>query len=371
MQGPDQARQASIVNGEKLALAEAGGRVGAFHVSFASLTDSDPQAGTWTAGDTLGAARTVSSDRSAIAYIGDFDSPATALSLPLINEGGILQVSPASTYAGLTEAVPTAGQGEPDRYYPSAGPHTFARLAPSDEVEARALVGYMRRLGVRRLFAIGDHGVFDAHVAAIAAAVAPAAGIALAGRTLVDARPSRSRPADYRDVGAAVAAAGADGVVVGATDGAGVRALWQALHAAAPKAKLFAASSLASPAFVAAAGAAAGVTFATSPVLEPGSYPPPAQAVLARYRAQFGLAPTAYTLYGYEAMRSILDAIRAAGTHGGDRARVVRAYFDRGVRDSVLGRYSLTPTGDTTLANMAGYRAGSDGRLRFDRRLAG
>ncbi len=339
-------------------------------MSFASLTDSDPQAGTWTAGDTLGAARTVSADRSTIAYIGDFDSPATALSLPLINEGGILQVSPASTYVGLTDPAPTVGQGEPDRYYPSVGPHTFARLAPSDEVEARALVGYMRQLGVRRLFAIGDHDVFDADVAAIAAAAAPAAGIAVVGRTAVDAAPSRSRPADYRDVAAAVAASGADGVVVGATDGAGVRALWQALHAAAPKARLFAASSLASPAFLAATGPSASVTYVTSPVLEPGSYPPAAQAVLTRYRAAFALQPTAYTLYGYEAMRSILDAIRAAGAHGGDRRSVVRAYFHLGVRNSVLGRYELTPTGDTTLANMAGYRVGPDGRPRFDRLLA-
>jgi hypothetical protein len=35
----------------------------------------------------------------------------------------------------------------------------------------------------------------------------------------------------------------------------------------------------------------------------------------------------------------------------------------------VLGRYAITPSGDTDLTNMAGYRVGSDGRLRFDRLL--
>jgi branched-chain amino acid transport system substrate-binding protein len=370
VQGPDEARQQSIVNGEKLALAQAGGRVGAFHLSFASLTDSNPRAGSWTQDDTLAAARLASSDRSTIAYLGDFDSPATAISLPLLNESGILQVSPASTYIGLTQTAPTDGRGEPERYYPSAGPRTFVRLAPSDAVEAKAMVDYMKRLGVHRLFVIGDYDVFDADLAAIVASLARPAGIAVVGQARADSRPSRSRPGDYRQPAAAVAASKADAVVVGATAGPGSQALWQALHAAAPRAKLFAASSLATPAFVAASGPAGRSTYVTSPVLEAREYPPAAQKVLREYRATFGIDPTAYTLYGYEAMASTLAAIKAAGSHGGDRASVVRAYFGLGTRDSVLGRYSVTPTGDTTLANMGGYRVGPDGRLRFDRLLS-
>jgi ABC-type branched-subunit amino acid transport system substrate-binding protein len=105
-------------------------------------------------------------------------------------------------------------------------------------------------------------------------------------------------------------------------------------------------------------------------VLDAGLYPPKAQALLRRYRAVFGLAPTAYTLYGYEAMDSILAAIRAAGSQGGDRASVVRAYFRLGTRDSVIGRYSVTATGDTTLANLAAYRVGPGGQLRLDRILS-
>jgi branched-chain amino acid transport system substrate-binding protein len=137
-----------------------------------------------------------------------------------------------------------------------------------------------------------------------------------------------------------------------------------------PRAKLFAASSLATPAFVAASGAAGPATYVTSPVLPASAYPPAAQRVLRDYRTTFGLDPTPYTLYGYEAMASTLAAIKAAGSHGGDRASVVRAYFGLGTRDSVLGRYSVTPTGDTTLADMGGYRVGPDGRLRFVRRLS-
>ncbi|MCA1689717.1 MAG: branched-chain amino acid ABC transporter substrate-binding protein [Actinobacteria bacterium] len=370
VQGPDAARQQSIVNGEKLALADVGGRVGPFHVSFASLTDSNAAAGSWTAGDTLQAARVASSDRSTIAYIGDFDSPATAISLPLLNEGGILQVSPASTYIGLTQAAPTDGRGEPDRYYPSAGPRTFARLAPSDAVEARALLGYIRRLGVRRLFVIDDYDVFGANLAEIARSAAERIGVPVVGHAQVDTRPSRSTPADYRQEAAAVVAAKADGVLFGGTPGVGTQALWQALHNAAPRAKLFAASALATPRFLAAVGPAAAATYVTSPVLDAASYPPAAQQVLRRYRSVFGVAGTAYSLWGYEAMAGVLAAIRAAGGRGGDRASVVRAFFGLGTRDSVIGRYAITPTGDTTSATMAGYRVRADGSLRFDRLLS-
>ncbi|MEA2371047.1 MAG: branched-chain amino acid transport system substrate-binding protein [Solirubrobacteraceae bacterium] len=370
LQGPDQARQASIVNGEKLALYQAGGHVGKFHISFASLDDSDPKTGAWTPEQTLIAARTASQDTSTIAYIGDWDSGASAISLPLLNETGVLQVSPASTYVGLTEDGPTDGRGEPDRYYPAGGPRTFAHLAPTDVVEARAMVQYMKALGVHRVYLLGDYDVFDADIAAIIAREAPAAGIAVAGQSQIDMAALGTQPVDYAKA-AQLATAGGDAVLFGGVPGPAAEALWQALHAAAPRVKLFAASSLATPGFVAVAGPAAPQTYVTSPVLELNRYPPAAQQVLRQYQAAFHTPGTAYSLYGYEAMSAILAAIRLAGPLGSDRATVVREFFSLRDRDSVLGRYSITPTGETTLSNMAGYTVGLDGRLRFARDLTG
>ena len=370
LQGPDQARQASIVNGEKLALYQAGGHVGKFHISFASLDDSDPATGAWTPEKTLLAGRTASQDTSTIAYIGDWDSGASAISLPLLNETGVLQVSPASTYVGLTEGGPTDGRGEPDRYYPAGGPPTFAHLQPTDVVEARAMVQYMKALGVHRLYLLGDYDVFDADIAALLAREAPAAGIAIAGQAQLDMAALGTQPADYAKA-AQLATADGDAVLFGGAPGLPAQALWQALHAASPTVKLFAASSLATPGFVAAAGPAAAQTFVTSPVLELNRYPAAAQQVLRQYQATFHTPGTAYSLYGYEAMSAILAAIRAAGPLGSDRATVVRKFFSLRDRDSVLGRYSITPTGETTLSNMAGYTVGPDGRLRFARDLTG
>jgi branched-chain amino acid transport system substrate-binding protein len=370
LQGPDQTRQESIVNGEKLALYQAGGHAGRFHISFASLDDSDVKAGSWTPDDTLTSARTASQDTTTIAYIGDWDSGASAISLPLLNETGILQVSPASTYAGLTDDAPTDGRGEPERYYPAGGPRTFARLEPTDAVEAAAMIKYMLGLGVHRLYVIGDYDVFDADIAEIVAHDAVAAGITITGQTELDTTVAGTKPSDYTKA-AKLATTRTDAVLFGGSPGPGAEALWQALHTAGPEVKLFAASSLATPAFVSATGAAAAETFVTSPVLELDQYPPAAQAVLRDYQVAFHTPGTAYSLYGYEAMAAILDSIRRAGPLGSDRATVVHDFFALRDRNSVLGTYSITPTGDTTLANMAGYTVGADGRLRFDRMLSG
>jgi ABC-type branched-subunit amino acid transport system substrate-binding protein len=64
----------------------------------------------------------------------------------------------------------------------------------------------------------------------------------------------------------------------------------------------------------------------------------------------------AAALYGYEAMRVVLDAIAAAGADAGDRAAVVRAALAPRERRSVIGSYQVLATGDISPARFAGYR---------------
>lgn len=366
LQGPDQARQQTIVNGEKLALAQEGGHVGRFHISIASLDDADPSQGGWTPDITSQAARQAVQDKTTIAYIGDYDSGATAISLPLINEANILQISPASGYVGLTAAGTDAGRGEPDRYYPS-GVRTFARLQPSDAVQARAVLAYLQALHVRRLAVATDLDVFDSQVASLVAQQAPQRGIKVAASLQLDLR---SPAADHAAEIAQIAAGRPDAIIVGAAPGPGVTALWRKLNAAAPRAKLIVPNALATPSLLASLSPRERpLSYVVSPVLGLRSYPPAAQRLAADYQRQFGAAPSSYALYGYEAMRAALAAVRAAGRNGADRLSVVRAFFRLGPRDSVLGRYSIAPSGDISLQSFAGYSVGRGGDLRFDRKL--
>src|ERR671920_2351579 len=102
LRGPERERSRDMVNAIKLALQQSGGKIGPLSVTYVSLDSSTAEDGEWTSDRVLDNARTAVRDLNAIAYIGDLDSAATALSLPLTNEGHILQVSPSSTYDGLT-----------------------------------------------------------------------------------------------------------------------------------------------------------------------------------------------------------------------------------------------------------------------------
>src|SRR5271165_3564410 len=184
LQGPSAAVSEQIVNGEKLALAQAGGRVGPFKVSYVSQDDSSPASGQWAPGVTATNAKTAADDTTTIAYLGDYNSAATAVSLPLINAAGILQVSPASPYVGLTSSL-DAGQDEPERFYPT-GHRTFGRLQPGDPAQAAAQVKLMAAMGVHRVYVLSDQDPFDVPLAQIVAGDAARARIAVAGNDSLD-----------------------------------------------------------------------------------------------------------------------------------------------------------------------------------------
>jgi hypothetical protein len=53
-------------------------------------------------------------------------------------------------------------------------------------------------------------------------------------------------------------------------------------------------------------------------------------------------------------MAVVLDALERA-TDPADREAVVEAFFETSSRDSILGPYSITETGETTLGRITGY----------------
>jgi len=360
LQGPTAKASQEVVNGERLALSQAGGRAGSFRVGYVSLDDSDPRTGRLDPGVTAANAKIAAQDTSTIAYIGEYSSAATAVSLPLINAAGILQVSPASPYVGLTSSL-DAGQYEPQRFYPT-GRRSFGRLQPGDPAQAAAQVKLMQALGVRKVYVLDDQNPFVVPLAALVAADARRAGIAVA---VHDSLPIALAGAFQGEVGK-VTPSGAQAVFFAGGGSAGAISLWRALHRAKPNLLLLGSSALATEAFTAAIGPAGERTYLTSPELAVQDYPQPAARVLRLYQRRFGAEPGPNALYGYEAMSVVLDAIRRAGAHGNNRQVVIDRFFATRDRDSVLGRYSIRANGETTLPGYAVYRV-QDGRPVFYR----
>ncbi|MHB8241175.1 MAG: branched-chain amino acid ABC transporter substrate-binding protein [Solirubrobacteraceae bacterium] len=344
LQGPTAGISQQIVNGEKLALSEAGSHVGPFKIGYVSLDDANPTTGQSSPEVTATDAKTAAQDTSTIAYLGDYSSAATAVSLPLINAAGILQVSPASPYVGLTSSL-DAGQDEPERFY-LGGKRTFGRLAPGDIVQAAAQVQLMRSLGVSKVYVLDDEDPFEVPLASIVAGDATTAGIAVAAHDSLSTVTGSTYTGEIEKI----VESGAQAVFLAGGDGPGVAALWRALHSADPHLLLLGTSSMANETFTSQIGAAAASTYLTTPILPANLYPRSAQHVLADYRSVFGGEAGPYVLYGYEAMSVVLAAIRAAGDHGNDRQAVIDRFFATRSRPSVLGRYSMQANGETTLS---------------------
>jgi branched-chain amino acid transport system substrate-binding protein len=343
LQGSTAAAAKRIVDGEKLALSQAGGRAGAFKVSYTSLDDADPTTGQWSPGEAAANAKQAAQDTSTIAYLGDYNSAATAISLPLINGAGILQISPASPYVGLTSSL-DAGQDEPERFY-LTGRRNFARLQPGDPVQARAQVRLMGQLGIRRVFVLDDQNPFEMPLASIVAGEAGRAGLDVLAHDSIAVEASSNFAGEVEKI----VASHAQAVFLAGGPGAGTVALWRRLHEADPGLLLLGSSSMDSEAFTSRLGGAGGKTYLTTPFLPPRLYPASAQRVLEDYRRVFGEGgPEA--LYGYEAMQLVLDAIKGSGAHGNDRRTVIARVLATRDRDSVLGRYSIEASGETTLA---------------------
>ncbi|MGA2319804.1 MAG: branched-chain amino acid ABC transporter substrate-binding protein [Solirubrobacteraceae bacterium] len=362
LHGPTASISEQLVNGEKLALAEVGGRIGPFRIGYVSFDDSSPTSGQWSPGATASNAKMAAEDTTTIAYLGEYNSAATAISLPLINAAGILQVSPASPYVGLTSAL-DAGQDEPERFYPS-GRRTFGRLQPGDQVQAAAQVKLMGQLGVHKLYVLDDQDPFEEPLAAIVAGDAEQAGIAVAAHDSL----ATTAGAVFTGEVEKVVKSRAQAVFFAGGTGPGPVALWKQLHSAAPQLLLLGASTMVSEAFTSQIEGAAAETYLTTPIQPLSLYPISAQRELSDYRRYFGGEAGPWALYGYETMSVVLDAIRRAGVHGNDRQAVIERFFATTDRDSVIGRYSIQANGETTLSGYAVDRI-VNGRPVFYRAL--
>lgn len=346
LQGASAPQAQEILDGERLALDDAHHRVGRYRIDLVSLDDAGPK-GVWEPGLTATNARIADKDSHTIAYIGDYDSGASAVSLPANNLADILQVSPMSPYIGLTSSF-EAGQGDPERFYPT-GKRNFVRLLPGDAVQAAAQVALMLRLNVQSLYVLADGEPFGASLAAIVASDAKLAGIAVKGEQSVEVAQANLQT-QFTGVVEQVLHSGAEAVFLNGDAGPGTVAIWQQLHAADPGLIMLGSNGMVDPAFTAAIGDAAQSTYLTSPALPASSYGSGAARVLTQISRRDHVQPTADALYGYAAMELVLSAIKRAGKHGEDRKAVVEAGVAGYRRESVLGGYEVLPDGETTIA---------------------
>jgi branched-chain amino acid transport system substrate-binding protein len=347
------------------AVQEHNGRAGGYKIKYTSLDDSTAQAGTWTPEATSANARRVAQDDNAIAYIGEFNSGASAISIPILNEVPIAQVSPANTAVGLTSDEPGADKGEPEKYYPTGERH-YLRIVPKDTIQGAAPATVMENDGCRNVAILNDKEVYGAGLARNIENSAKELGLNVVTNEGIDPKAP-----NYRAVAASLRADGADCFVFSGITANGAVQLYKDVHAAMPDINLYGPDGVAESGFAdpkeggipPEVQAKTKVTVAT---LAPDEYPPEGQKFFAEYERRYGDPnPDPYAIYGYEAMDLILDTCDKLGKRCSDRQAMIDALFDTEGRKSVLGTYDIDENGDTTLTDYGVYRI-EDGELVFD-----
>ena len=371
LQGASRPQSEDVIKGIELALKEHGdGKIGDLTVEYKSLDDATASAGQWDAAQTKANAREVAQDDNAIAYIGEFNSGASANSIPTLNEANILQVSPSNTALGLTKGGDGAEPGEPEKYYP-AQTRTYGRVVPIDTIQGAAQATYMANEGVTKVYVLDDNEVYGKGVAAnTISAIEEQGSVEVVGEDSWD-----GKAANYRALADKIAASGADGVFTGGIIDNNAPQLYKDIHAAVPEAKLFGPDGVATVDFTKEIPEdVQAVTFLTAPTVSPDELPPAGQKFYDDFSAEYGDAPDEidpYAIYGYEAANNILDCIEeSAGSidpddlAGGGRQAVIDCFFATENRDSPLGTYSIDDDGDTTLTTYGAYIA-KGGKLVF------
>ena len=348
----DQAK--AIENGAKLALQRRGGKIGKYTITYTPLDDSLASTGAADEGKGAQNARTAVQNKSAIGYIGEYNSGISKVTIPILNKAGITQISPANTYVGLTSTAPGHEPGEPDKYYPT-GKRTYARVVPKDTIQAAALVTVAKQDGCSSIHVFNSKTTYSAGLARNIGLVAPKLGVKIEGNDAYD-----PKAANYRSLAANVKAPCA--IETGEIEQNGVQ-LMKDVATADKGVKLYGADGIC---LNASADPTKGIPTSLAPqfkctiaTLDPVRFTPEGKKFYADYKRQFGQPhPDPYAVYGYESMALLLDSIKKAAASGGGltRQKVTDAVFSTKNRKSVLGTYSIDKNGDTTLTDYGLYR---------------
>jgi branched-chain amino acid transport system substrate-binding protein len=366
LQGASTAQTDPMVNGMKLALSQAGNKAGSFTVNYQSLDDSTAAAGKWDPGQTAANARKVAADPKAVYYMGEFNSGASEVSIPILNQAGVPMVSPANTYVGLTTNLPGSAPGEPQKYYPT-GKRNYLRIVPIDSIQAAADLIAMKQAGCTKVAVANDKEAYGAGLATLLGLEKGDYGVTITSNTGID--PTSP---NFRSYASTIQGQGADCFFFSGIVSNGAVQITKDVHAALPKAKIFGPDGVCTSSYT--SQKAGGVPAALDPLMECtvatqdlAAYPG-GKDFLAAYKAKYGSAnPDPYAIYGYEAMKLGLDTVAKLGAKGNDKAAVLAALFATTSRSSVLGTYGFDKNGDTTLKSYGLYKVGPTGDPVFDK----
>ena len=360
--GSANAVSTAMVNGIRLALAEAGNQAGDFRIAYEDWDDASAKKGDWDPEVEAANADKAVKDPDIMVYIGTYNSGAAKISMPVLNRANLVMISPGNTYPGLTK--PGVGEpNEPDIYRPS-GKINFFRVVPADDLQGAVGARWAKKMEAKSVYVLDDRELYGKGIADVFQATAEDIGLKVVGREGIDPKAQ-----EYKSLMTKIKEANPDFVFFGGTTQTNGGQIAKDMVAVGLKAKIMVPDGCFDSPFITSAGAdnvnnRAYITFGGVPADQLTGL---GAKFVGKYRSRYGRDPEAYAVYGYVAAQVALEAIRRAGKKDRDAIREAVAAYN--VEDSALGPFSFDKNGDTTMTVMSGNTV-QDGQFRFVTKLS-
>jgi branched-chain amino acid transport system substrate-binding protein len=342
------------LNSVKLALHERNYRAGSVKVTLQVVDDGDAT-GAWDEYKERKAARAAAENESVVAYLGPLSSGAAKISMPILNEAGIVQISPSNTWPGLTKAgfLP----GEPSVFYPSGIPH-YVRVAPTDDLQGPAGARWAGDLGFRHVYVVNDSDPYGIGIADLFTQEAEKIGLIVDGTAAITLATT-----SYSVVGdAIITSSTTDLIYYGGSTTNGGPELLRYLRSRGSTVAFMGPDGIFEQEFITRAGTSSEGAYVTAI----GTPPPEARGANAEhylrlFRDTYKTEPDVFGALAYDATVALIGVIERAGT---DRARILREMKQLKNQPGVFGVWSFNQAGDTTLELLSGSQV-VDGAFEF------
>lgn len=361
--GSANAQTTSMVNGIRMAIEEVGGKIDGFTIDYQDWDDASPQRGNWDPQIEAQNANKAIADPLIVGYLGTFNSGAAKISMPKLNEAGLVMISPANTATSLTKPK-TGDPDEPMRYRPS-GKINYFRVVPTDDLQGSVGAQWAKELGATKAFVLHDKEVYGKGIAEVFEKEAKRLGIDIVGMEGIDPKAS-----NYRSLVTKMRAKGTDFVYFGGTTQNNAGQIAKDMRNGGMTAPFMAPDGCFEQAFIEAAGESNlnGTTYITFGGLPASELKGKGAEFVRKYTEKFGIVPEAYAVYGYEAARVLLDAIDRAERK--DRESIRQAVAATKDFVGALGTWSFDENGDTTNRIMSGQTV-EGGEFKFVKAFTG
>ena len=345
--GSAQGQTDTIANGIRMAIEEYGSEIAGMKIDFADWDDADASSQSWTSELETNNANRAVADPDVMAYIGPYNSGAAKKSMPILNEAGLLQVSAAVTHTGLTKKLEGGDPSEPAVYRPS-GKVTFGRVCPADDTQGPLAADFAKEeLKAKTVFLIDDKELYGQGLASLFKQRCEKLGIQLLGHESINTKQN-----EFRSLMAIVKSKNPDVVYFGGTTQSKGGQIAKDMRDAGLTCPLIVPDGCYEKVFITSAGEEnLKNCYVTLGGLDASLLKGPGEEFVKKYKQKYSKDPEAYAVYGYEAAKVVLEAIKKVGKK--DRAEILKAClatkdFDKGA----LGKWSFDENGDISIQNM-------------------